>query len=469
MSVPLRRATLFGSHAGSVALHQWLPASDVEVQHVFDTSDFQRACQAYQWALPLVSLAQWQHAARTQLQMRDVDMVLYASASDQQGILTADVSVPYMVGLPDLSRTGPLVVEYPAGNSTGTMYDFWQRPLQRLGEGGRDNGAGGTYLIVGPGQLPHRDTFDYVVHSPTFNVLLDVRPFDTDPARANALIDRFRMYPAGQSDHAEPTCILRPEGRPWSQVPPRGLEYWSRLAEILERESVTEQDLVMLALLHPLGIARGRPFMPDERQCALLEDGAAMGELIARTTAFDGRDATTRYRTDARWRIVQPSALGPVDEVENFIDARTDVFYKGVAASNGARARGEASPVCLLAHRDVTGKVLDGSLSYRLRVPPHPPAKTFWSLTIYDADQRILMQSGRSAAQRSSRESLRYHFDGSVTLYVGPKAPRGWEHNWIATVPSAPWFAYFRLFAPLAEYFARRFALPDFECIDADQ
>jgi hypothetical protein len=468
MSASVRRPTMFGTRVGSITLDHGLAASEEDVQRVFDASDFQRACQAYLWALPIVGLAQWQHAARTCLQMRDVDLVIYESAADQGGILTADVSVPYLVGLPDLARTGPLVVEYPAGNSAGTMYDFWQRPLQRMGEGGHDSGAGGTYLVVGPGQLPHRDAFDFVVHSPTFNLLLDVRPLDADPARANSLVDRFRMYPVGQAAHDEATCIIRPEGRRWSQVPPRGLEYWARLAEILQRETITEQDLVMLALLQTLGIERGHAFMPDERQRALLEDGAAMGELMARTTAFDGRDATTRYRTDARWRVVQPNALANGQRPDNLVDARTDAFYKGVAASTGARPRGEASPVCLLAHRDSAGNALDGSRTYRLRVPPHPPAKTFWSLTVYDADQRVLMQSGRSSAQRSSRESLRYHFDGSVTLYVGPKAPGGWEHNWIATAPTAPWFAYFRLFAPLAEYFARRFALPDFECVDAD-
>ena len=467
MSLPLRRPMMFGPRAGGISPDDGPALAEADVQRVFDASDFQRACQAYLWSLPIVSLAQWQHAARTILGMRDVDMVMYESPTDFEGILTADVSVPYMVGLPDLSRTGPLVVEYPAGSSAGTMYDFWQRPLQRLGEGGRDSGAGGCYLVVGPGQLPYPDKFDYVVYSPTLNILFDVRPLEADPARSNALVERLRLYPAGQRSNGDETCILRPEGRRWSQVPPRGLEYWSRFAEILQREAVTDQDVVMLALLEPLGIERGRPFRPDARQRALLEDGAAMGELIARATAFDGRDHFTRYRDDARWRVVQPSALADGERPDNFIDARIDKTYKGVTAGCGVRSRGDSMSVCLLAHRDASGKALDGSATYRLRVPPHPPAKTFWSLTVYDADQRVLMQNGGHTAQRSSRESLRYHYDGSVTLYVGPTPPRGWERNWICTTPSSTWFAYFRLYAPLAEYFARQFALPDFECVDA--
>ena len=31
------------------------------VEKIFDEMDFQRACQAYIWAIPAVSMSQWQH------------------------------------------------------------------------------------------------------------------------------------------------------------------------------------------------------------------------------------------------------------------------------------------------------------------------------------------------------------------------------------------------------------------------
>ncbi|HKH92463.1 MAG TPA: DUF1254 domain-containing protein, partial [Gemmatimonadaceae bacterium] len=131
-----------------------LSVAETEARQLLEASAVQRACQAYLWSLPLVGLAQWQHDARRAFGARDIDVVAYESSEDHRGILTADVSMTYIVGLPDLARTGALVVEYPSGASAGVILDFWQEPLEYLGEAGPDTGAGGSYLIAGPGQHP---------------------------------------------------------------------------------------------------------------------------------------------------------------------------------------------------------------------------------------------------------------------------------------------------------------------------
>ena len=50
-----------------------------------------------------------------------------------------------------------------------------------------------------------------------------------------------------------------------------------------------------------------------------------------------------------------------------------------------------------------------------------------------------------------------------MTIYCGPKAPAGFEKNWIPTVPDKNWFAYFRFYRPTEPYFDRSWPLPDFE------
>ena len=96
------------------------------------------------------------------------------------------------------------------------------------------------------------------------------------------------------------------------------------------------------------------------------------------------------------------------------------------------------------AYQDKAGDWLDGSGTYRLRVPPHPPVSLFWSLTVYDVDTRCLIRNPERIADRSSRMSLRTNDDGSVDVFCGPKAPAGFEENWIPTVAGRNWFAYFR-------------------------
>src|SRR6266487_2454461 len=47
------------------------------VEKLYDERDFQRACQAYLWAMPMVSFAEWQHAGQAVLGAGDTDVVLY--------------------------------------------------------------------------------------------------------------------------------------------------------------------------------------------------------------------------------------------------------------------------------------------------------------------------------------------------------------------------------------------------------
>ena len=438
-----------------------------EARRLLQLSAVQRASQAYLWSLPLVGLAQWQHEARRAFGMRDTDIVVYESLEDHRGILTADVSMTYIVALPDLARTGALVVEYPAGSSAGVILDFWQEPLEYLGDYGPDNGAGGTYLIMGPGQEPNGHAADFVIRSPTTNVAIGFRALDEDPAHANALIERFNLYPLAPRTVEEPMRILRPEGRSWSQVPPRGMAYWHRLADIIQRESSLERDWTMLAQLETLGISRTRSFEPGPYRRRVLEEGAHLGERVARALAIHGPRVGARYRADSRWREVVPfhsllSASGP-----DIIDARAAFCYQAVALSTALldRERG-THHVCLATHVDAQDRALHGARSYLLRVPPHPPAKHSWSLTVYDAELRTPIDNTQSIASRSSTYPLLYNGDGSVDLFIGAAPRIGWERNWIATPPETQWFAYLRLSEPLDAYFSHQFALPDFQLFD---
>src|SRR5277367_6767772 len=112
---------------GEIPLRFGLPADEAARQKLYDEMDFQRATQAYIWGLPIVSFAQWQYSAHSDLGASDTDMVIYESVKDKFGILTANATTPYIGGFPDLSKTGPLVIDYPSGATAGGIGDFWQR------------------------------------------------------------------------------------------------------------------------------------------------------------------------------------------------------------------------------------------------------------------------------------------------------------------------------------------------------
>ena len=47
-----------------------------------------------------------------------------------------------------------------------------------------------------------------------------------------------------------------------------------------------ERDRITLATLVPLGIEKGKPFNPDARQKAILEQASNVGELMARANGW---------------------------------------------------------------------------------------------------------------------------------------------------------------------------------------
>jgi hypothetical protein len=49
------------------------------VEKLFDELDFQRACQAYIWAIPIVSFAQWIYTHNVQLGAENGQLIYFES------------------------------------------------------------------------------------------------------------------------------------------------------------------------------------------------------------------------------------------------------------------------------------------------------------------------------------------------------------------------------------------------------
>jgi hypothetical protein len=115
---------------------------------------------------------------------------------------------------------------------------------------------------------------------------------------------------------------------------------------------------------------------------------------------------------------------------------------------------------------DGTGKYLQGGNSYRLRVDADPPAKAFWSITVYDNRTRSMIDTDQQRAGRSSLSGPDKNADASIDLYFAPQPPDSGETNWIKTIPEQGFFAMFRLFGPMEPVFDGTWKLNDIEQID---
>ena len=431
--------------------------TDATIEKLYDERDFQRACQAYLWAIPAVSFASWQRGVTNGLGARNGQVVAILSYEARRGILTANATTPYYLAFADLSSDA-MVVEMPARGVQGGISDAWQTNLP-------DSEAPAKYLLLAPGRDMPDDVAGFAVRrSPTFNIFIGLRLTDADPEDAKKALALLRAYPYAQRANPPKLDIVESGTKTWSGIPPRGMEYWERLDEVIQREPVEPRDIFFHAMLRPLGLQKGKPFKPDARQTKILTDAALVGEAMAKANSADRRFADVKYRPDAHWDFALRLDADAPAAFWNLLDERASWFYEAVGAGPAmAPKRPGPSSAYLSAYKDKAGRWLDGGTSYRLRVPPDPPIKLFWSVTLYDIDTRALILNEQKIADRSSRMDLRKNEDGSVDIYCSPKAPTGFEKNWIPTVAGRNWFAYFRFYQPTEPYFARSWPLPDFE------
>jgi hypothetical protein len=438
-----------------------------DVGLVFDELDHQLACQVYLWALPLVSYAQWKNQHYELFGATSSDLVHYVSYRDRLGLITANATTPYILNFFDLSETGPLVVELPPGPTAGGMSDFWQREFAVMGEMGPDAGNGGRHLVVPPGEgAPEVGDDYYLQHASGMNIMFGFRTLDPDPVRAQALVDAVRIYPYAEREHPTPARVVSPAGRPWSGDQPRGLDYWVRLHDIYQSEIVDERDRFFLAMLKQLGIEKDKPFTPDERLTGILTRATAAGELMAQANTFVKRFEGSRYWPDRQWdlAIVLDNSAQRGDNYDELLE-RASWFYEAVSFSEAMKSQTPgAGQAYLGSYTGSDGAWLDGGRDYTLHVPADPPAKLFWSATVYDVSTRCLIDNQQQRGDRGSRDAeLVRNEDGSVDLCFGPSAPAGKESNWIQTIPGRHWFSYFRFYGPLEAYFDRSWKLGDLD------
>jgi hypothetical protein len=244
------------------------------------------------------------------------------------------------------------------------------------------------------------------------------------------------------------------------------MAYWERLHEILNREVVAERDRFFMAMLRRIGIEKGKPFRPTPEQRKLLEEAAFVGEAMAKAADLAKR-STPPYWKGANWKLAL--GLDPSQRMEyhDQLDERAEWFYEAVGTSEGmvSTTPGVGSTY-LASYADESGAWLEGGKSYKLHIPPNPPAAQFWSIAVYSWDTRTLINNEQKRAGQSSRQDLIKNPDGSVDLFYGPKAPKGKEKNWVQTIPGQGWWVYLRFYGPTESYFDKSWSMGDFEEIE---
>ncbi|MBY3389186.1 DUF1254 domain-containing protein [Rhizobium laguerreae] len=460
-------ATLNGpidTRMGRIELQGGYPDAQ-SVGKIYDEIDFQRASQAYIWATPIVSMEALRLGNKRDwgVDYNDVGLV-DGYTTPAVGALTGNNTTIYAGIFTDLGRDGPVVIDSPIG-VYGVIDDFWQRPVVEVGPFGPDKGKGGKFLLLPPaytgpvpaGYLPAR--------SKTNQTFFIGRSFvkDGDIKTAVDTLARLKVYPLSKADNPPETRILKAGSKPMDSIPPSGFDYWKLLSGALDKEPVEERDRFFHAMLKPLGLEKGKPFAPDDRQRKLLADAAQVGFLMAQITSMAPRLANAPSYPGTHWEWVL--TLKPDQEAAGYteLDERTDYTFEAITVADGMikKIPGAGSQY-MSAAKDKEGEWLEGGKAYTLHVPADVPAKEFWAVTVYDAMTRSMIKTDAMKAGVSSHDKLVPNPDGSIDVHFGPESPEK-DTNWVKTLPGRGWFAYFRWYGPTEKFFDKSWSLPDIE------
>lgn len=376
--------------------------------------------------------------------------------------LTGNTDTVYASALIDLDRDGPTVVEVPPGCGPGTVNDAWFRFVVDMGAPGPDRGAGGRYLIVREDDECEVPDGMFQARTPSAVNWLILRGFLVDgrPDAAAAMFRTgLRIFPLAAIEDPPAMEFLSISRRVFNTIHANDVTFYEEVDAVIQREPIGLIDPETRGLLASIGIEKGRPFAPDDRMRAILRDAAAVANATARAIIFRHRGSEALVYDDRRWTTAFVGGdyrwLRGDGNGGRHLDARTLFFYLATVNTPAMAAKmvGAGSQYAG-AMVDVHGDALDGARQYRLRLPAAVPAKDFWSIVVYDPQTRSELQtSQRFPSRNSERDDLRHNDDGSVDLFFGPSPQRGYENNWIETVPGKSWFTILRLYGPLEAWF----------------
>jgi hypothetical protein len=424
-----------------------------------------RAVEAAIWGMPIVSVDAMRQAFLHEGKYGDI-LYLSRPADWKLQITTPNASSLYVYFNFNL-KDGPVVVDCPAAVGAGlfgTMLDAWQVPLVDVGPEGDDEGNGGTYLLLPPDHSGTIPIGYFAVQSQTYNGYAVFRAIpntqaDADVAKAISLVKQLRVYPLTAADRPHRQRHIDISGKLFDGIVRYDETFYQSLATMVAEEPVQTRDLVMMGQLHSLGITKDRPFKPNHRMKSILR--RALAE--AHATFIEWTRTIEPYWPGSQWGMhghLAPETHFSFQTSDRLaLDERGALYFFGCAPP---KVLGLAT-FYLSCAKDSRGEPLVGGKTYRLRIPPNPPVKQYWAVTVYDLTTAGFIYNSPTLCIDSYKPNTRRNSDGSVDIFFTPKMPRGRENNWICTPPRGEWVAMFRFYGPKKAVIEKTWVLPDID------
>lgn len=411
------------------------------------------AREAYVWGWPLAYVHQCRLALdRVPVPGRSGGMPVapvnrLAMLTDRVAPRTAIVPCPnqdviYGFGIFDLMAT-PVVLQVPDFGDRYWLYQLGDQRTDGFATLGSMYGTRpGCYLVVGPGWNGTAPPgIEGVLRCPTRHAYCLPRVFfraaDGDRAAALPAVNRIVAYPFAEFDGGVREVDWS-KARWLPNIARRSAEVSPRFFfEILPR---------LLDDVPPLP-GEERLYGDLRRLVAVLDRNPALAGVAVEAAGQAERDVVTPL---FQFRNVGRPLAGNWTTIDNGAAFGTDYVTRTAVARSNVFVNRQRETKYYFLDLDARGERLCGRRTYQITFPAGalPPARAFWSLTVYD-DQHALPPNHAGTFAIGSRDgSMQPNADGSLTITVSP-GPTGDAGMNRLTAPDGDFSLYLRLYWPL--------------------
>jgi hypothetical protein len=319
--------------------------------------------------------------------------------------------------------------------------------------GSRTTGnKGGHYLFAGPdwhGETPKG--IDKVFRSETDFILTLGRTALNGPGDVKAMQaiqKQYRLTSLSSFEHTQaPPPVPKIDFPKWEEAKATSIDFISYLNFLLQfAQPTAPSEGELMQRFAKIGIAPGKPFDPS-------------------TLSSETRQAIERGVTDGKAALAdaEKQTTSSYDLFGSRQDLNGNYMKRAVAAAMGIYGNTKEEAVYVGTRLDADRQQLVGSQPYLIHFDKTnlPPAKFFWSMTMYDLPTRHLVANPINRYSIGDRTTgLKYNADGSLDIYVQQKSPGADHESNRLPAPEGPYDVIARIYGPDSSVFDGTWKFP---------
>lgn len=416
-----------------------------------DVDGYSSAVYAWNWGYPIVRMEQVvrdyidvpspKPATSYRAPLNQIGWATELATPSAKDMPTANNDTLYMSAVIKLDE--PYVLRVPDTHDryyVVDVFNMWQELEHYIGR--RTTGTeAGKFVLVPPGWKGKLPDDAKILHVSTDKVWLWGRlrvKQGEDMAPLHQLQKEFKLTSLSgkvYSDTLPPLPELKNDG----------LDFFRLLSAALKENPVKTEDKGLFGQFSRIGLS-DNGFNPEHVPQVMLE-GVKRGLADAPAVAASTLTSTSEIRNG--WSYVRGlDSFGYNYPLRSLVSGP----YLG--------GQGEKEAVYPIRYNDSEEQPLTGANDYTIKMPSQPPVNAFWSITMYDATSKMLVNNELNRYKvGTDTEGLIKAKDGSITISLSHNKPADPNANWLPA-PEGNFYLLFRMYQPKDAVMNNEWKLP---------